>query len=172
MHKLYYIEANRDIPHGVVTSTARKGTKWNEQVKIGDVVELAITGTEESLGRAVVVLTEQTDFREVLNNARHNHVAFNQDGSAIDAPVSVVRRKLYDALTEAYGDITHEDKFTILHILPLNEEPVSSLRAGTGQSLTDWLGEAADAGVSAVEIIEVNQIDGVATVEKAIRYEF
>lgn len=112
MLKLQYIKANKDIPRGVVTSTARRGTKWYEQVSVGEVVSAVVTETGEEICKAVIVCKERTDFRGVIENAGHNHV-----GHGYGTQYS--RSALMKALTAAYGDLGDDDVFTVLHILPL-----------------------------------------------------
>lgn len=158
MQKLYYIEQNREIPHRRVSSTARKGTKWDNLVQVGDEVELVITGTEEAFGRAVIVMKEVMPYSDVLENAQHNHVAFESGVGRSGAAGALVA-----ALEASYGVNDADDTFTVLHILPINTV--------VPRSLGDMLGEATAVGCTAVEIIEV-QAAGSVAVEKTIRYEF
>lgn len=120
MQKLYYISENGEVPTGHVSSTARRGDKWFNQVEAGDVVAMTVTETDKEFGEAVIVLTELATYADVLNNADHNHVAFHDYGDGETAA-----EKLDRALKAAYGsDIQPGDLFTILHILPLNEPDV------------------------------------------------
>lgn len=111
---LEYVAANKFIPDGRVSSTARRGSKWWNKVRVGDVVDLTITETKAVFGQAVIVAIELLPLLAVLDNADHNHVAF-------EFPDQNPREKLVDALTRAYGqNLEYDEAFTVLHILPLN----------------------------------------------------
>lgn len=117
MQKLYYISENGEVPTGQVSSTARRGDKWFNQVEVGDVVALTVTETDKEFGEAAIVLKELATYADVLNNADHNSVAFYNYGDGATAA-----EKLDRALKAAYGpDLKPDDLFTILHILPLAE---------------------------------------------------
>jgi hypothetical protein len=75
LHEMSYIPANRDIPYGMVTSTARKGDKWMK-AQPGDTLELYVSdGTErEFLGNAIVTKVELVNYVAVLHRAKENHV--------------------------------------------------------------------------------------------------
>jgi hypothetical protein len=112
--RLEYLPANSVIPNGVVSSTARKGGKWLNKVDVGDVVDLVMTGSGEVFGQAAIVCVEYLPLRDVIENAAHNHVGHNNEGRN-------GRVLLLQALEAAYGALDPNDKFTVLHILPLNQ---------------------------------------------------
>ena len=117
---LRYLKDNSYIPLGLVSSTARKGRKWFDRVKVGDRVNLVTTEDERKFGEAVVVAKELTTYEAVLENADHNHVA--HEPKEVDPFASLsASTALDEELTSAYGDIDVDDVFTILHIIPVNQ---------------------------------------------------
>lgn len=139
MQKLYYIPENRFVPTRRVSSTARRGRKWNDLVQVGDEVALTITGTEEVFGRAVVVAKEVMTYDLVLDNAGHNHVAFDPE-NLLDNAVALGR-----ALDAAYDKIKPFETFTVLHLLRI------STPTAEPKPLGELLEELAGYGVTAVE---------------------
>jgi hypothetical protein len=83
-------------------------------VDVGDVVDLVMTGSGEVFGQAAIVCVEYLPLRDVIENAAHNHVGHNNEGRN-------PRVLLLQALEAAYGALDPNDKFTVLHILPLNQ---------------------------------------------------
>lgn len=169
MHQLLYLADNKFVPTYRVTSTARLGQKWNHQVDIGDLVDLTITETNESFGKAVIVGKELLNYNEVLENADHNHVAFSDKVDGCHTAAGV----LNDELRAAYGnEFSSSAVFTVLHILRLNEDVVE---AKAGNSTTpnplDYLAEIADQGVAAMEITEYAEV-GELQSERTVRFEF
>lgn len=112
MKDLLYLRQNNNVPRNRVTSTARKGSKWFDGTSIGDVVMMRNTEDHEPLGKAAIVAKEFIEYQDVIANADHNHVGVKgvDNGPALAA-----------ALTAAYGESAPTEKFTVLHILPLNE---------------------------------------------------
>jgi hypothetical protein len=110
---LFYVAGNAFVPEGRVSSTARRGDKWMNQVNVGEMVNLKVTETGESFGVAVVVEKELVDFVDAIENASHNHTAFNPKNTSLHPSTA-----LYRELTEAYGDdLKADEPFTILHII-------------------------------------------------------
>lgn len=116
--KLMYLGNNSVVPGGRVTSTARKGRKWFDLVKVGDVVDLTVTETGECFGKAAVVCKELVTLRDVLENAHHNHVAY---GPKVTPDGCSARTVLASELYAAYGELNLPDEYTVLHVLPLAE---------------------------------------------------
>lgn len=106
---LLFIEANKQIPRGGMSSTARLGQEWFDAVKVGDIIALAVgeDGTPtESLGDALVVKKELVTYKQVLD-------------TSYDSGDS--KSKLITSLEAVYGaDISTGEVFTKLHILPLD----------------------------------------------------
>lgn len=122
VQKLYYIAGNAFVPEGKVTSTARRGSKWFDQIKVGEMVNLSMTETDESFGLAIVVHKELIPYITVLDEADHNHVADNPKWSGTPN-----KKALAAELRSAYGDdITPGDLFTVLHILRVTGAKVMS----------------------------------------------
>lgn len=118
MHRLEYIPANATIPRGRVSSTARRGQKWNNLVAVGDVVLLAGAFNGDVFGKAAVVAKELVSYEVVLENADHNHSSFNPANAGVPKDLA-----LKAELEAAYGaNIPATEMFTVLHILPLNTE--------------------------------------------------
>jgi hypothetical protein len=118
MQKLYYIENNAFVPVGVVSSSARRGTKWDGLVKVGDRVALTITETGEKFGEAVIVHKEVVRYVDVLDNAATNHVAFN-----LETAGKAAGDELEATLCAAYGhDIAWDEAFTVLHLVVINRD--------------------------------------------------
>lgn len=105
--RMDYISANAFIPRGLVSSTARRGSKWFDTLRVGDVVRCMITGTPTTICRAVVTDLALTTFEAVLDSATDNHVAFGR--SPGDISVTQVRANLDHALRAAYGNALRPD---------------------------------------------------------------
>lgn len=114
-HQMLYLESNSDIPRNVVTSTARKGRKWFDKVKPGDLLELRTTEGGRVLGTAAVVVVERATYLDVLMRADENHTG-QRPGLLADP-----RDVLADELTAAYGAINPTDEFSMVHFVVLNQ---------------------------------------------------
>lgn len=163
MHSLLYLADNTFVPTYRVTSTARLGQKWNQQVDIGDIVDLKVTETGESFGKAVIVGKELLNYSDVLDNADHNHVAFSDKvNKHVSASVA-----LDGELRAAYGNgFSSSAVFTVLHILRLNQDVIAAEPAAKPNPL-DHLAELADVGIAALEITHC-----IGGAEETVRYEF
>jgi hypothetical protein len=108
--------SNTDIPSGVVTSTARKGPKWQGLVKPGDVVDLKYTNGAV-FGQATIIQVIKTTYDEVIWNANKNHVAHGALCKAGEKPEVV----LANELIAAYGaqDSTDE-QYTVVAFIRHN----------------------------------------------------
>jgi hypothetical protein len=62
---LKFIKENAEVPRGGITSTARRGTKWSEEVATGDVVNLLVTESGANFGRAAIIGTKVKTLAEV-----------------------------------------------------------------------------------------------------------
>lgn len=114
---LLYLRSNYGIPTGRVSSTARRGDKWYNQVDVGDIVNLRTTEDGDKIGEAVIVQKELVTLKDVLDNADHNHVAFSEEVNKHVGPAMA----LAGQLQAAYGtDLKLTETFSVLHILPLN----------------------------------------------------
>lgn len=113
VHKLYYVAPNAFVPEGEVSSSARRGRKWFDLVNEGDMLNLCITESDESFGVAVVVAKELLPYRDVIDEAIHNHVASNPKWEGIPP-----EHALAVELQAAYGsDIDPREDFTVLHLI-------------------------------------------------------
>lgn len=113
---LFYIPSNAFVPLGKVTSTARRGRKWFDAVEVGDTVNLCITEVGTSFGLAIVVAKELTTYEDAINEASHNHCAFNPKyDHARFGPQGILAAEL----CAAYGNVDNDEAFTILHIVVL-----------------------------------------------------
>lgn len=141
MRDLLYVQGNTFIPWGVTTSTARLGDKWAKQVDVGELVRLREVsgGTPgnpehtETFGYALVVAKESNlTIVDVLDNADHNHVAFEPPLKPGEHRVDAMqaRLRLWDALRRAYGVGPFHDattRWTVLHILRVPEHSIVDL---------------------------------------------
>jgi hypothetical protein len=119
MKELLFIQANATFPRGSVWSTARKGDKWSKDAKPGDVLDLMITESRKHIGRATVVATNLTTFKEACDNcaADKNHAL----GPEMDDRVA--SEALEAGLKAAYGDdLKPDEPFTVLHLIAHNPE--------------------------------------------------
>lgn len=94
-------------------NTFRRGTKWSEELKIGDTIELALTkdGTETDVGTAKVVGIVVGKLAGLLGrHAWSNHETFtmNRDGFAED--------ELYKILRSIYPETSVEDVYTVVYL--------------------------------------------------------
>jgi hypothetical protein len=105
-HDLLFLKENAHIPHNVVTSTARKGRKWFDQAKVGDVLMFRTTEDKALFGAGVVVRRELVRWSELLDRHQENH-----DGRG--------RQPLERALRAAYGDGCENDYWTMLFFVRL-----------------------------------------------------
>lgn len=110
---LLYIDGNQHLKTGVIATTARKGAKWAEQARPGDVLDCRITKTNELFAQVAVVRIQVTDYAGVLNDASDNHATTTNDTRA-------ARLNLEGALTSAYGPLSPGEVFTKIHFIPLN----------------------------------------------------
>lgn len=113
---LEYLAGNADVPAGVVTSTARKGSKWQSKVKCGDVVNLKITGGEV-FGQATILKVMKTDYADVISNADKNHVLYGKkvrEGGFADVVLAA-------ELNAAYGKNEPDDEYTVVMFVRHND---------------------------------------------------
>ena len=116
-HKLRFLERNKGtMPRLQITSTARKGTKWYENAQTGDLLDLVVTETDKSFGRAVVIGTMVVPLSEVLAKPQINHAFF--DALLLKQNPT---DHLLKALEGAYGKLNDRDLFTVLHFLVIND---------------------------------------------------
>lgn len=127
MFRLEYIPDNTTIPRGRVSSTARRGQKWWNLVAVGDVVLMANAVSGDPLGKAVIVAKELVTLEAAIENADHNHTAYNEAKlAAAGGGKDAASKVLLAELQAAYGDLRMDEPFTVLHILPLNEGPADA----------------------------------------------
>jgi hypothetical protein len=115
MYDLLYLADNANVPTDKPTSTARKGEKWYRQVSTGDVVNLLITENLKNFGRAAIIKTELVTYKDVIDRAGENHVAYGAKVAKGRAAADV----LAEELESAYGPNEPTDAYTILSILPV-----------------------------------------------------
>lgn len=119
---LQFIKANATIPHGAIFSTARRGDKWWQQAKIGDVMNCVITESGQHFAQAVVVDKRLDTFGKVVANciADNNHALPHDRSKLSDAEASAALER---GLKAAYGaDLTPTEPFTVLKLVALNTD--------------------------------------------------
>jgi len=114
IHTMFYIKQNENIPEGMVTSTARKGDKWFDKAKPGDLLELRVYDDggrwDYLIGMGVVTKVERVSHVECLHRAKENHVC--------QLPLPEGKRAfevLEQALLAAYGPSEPHEPFTMVH---------------------------------------------------------
>jgi len=103
-HDMLFLRVNSNMPFGQITSTARKGRKWFDKVKIGDILTLRYTEDNAEFGGAVVVKVELVSFGELIASEAENHAT--QTGS-----------DLRKDLLAAYGAECESDEWTMVHFV-------------------------------------------------------
>src|SRR5665213_1845019 len=101
MKDLKFIAANADLPRGMVTSTARRGTKWSTDVKAGDVVNLLVTESGANIGRAAIVAVQVKPLKTVCDECINDN---NHTLQKIPAGAPGIPAALLADLKAAYGD--------------------------------------------------------------------
>jgi hypothetical protein len=116
---MLFIAANATFPRGVLFSTARQGPKWSEQAKPGDVVDLMVTESRKHIGRATIVATKLTTFKDACESAaadkNHALTPGMDDSEAAQA--------LAQGLRAAYPhDLKPGEPFTVVTMMAHNPE--------------------------------------------------
>lgn len=111
MKEMLFLTANAvGLSPGSVTSTARKGMKWADQAKVGDVVALMHAENRHVFGRAVISKLESSTFADVVARYRENH------------DTRMTPEGLQEALEGAYGKMDAQEPFTIVGLVVLQPE--------------------------------------------------
>jgi hypothetical protein len=120
MKDLKFISANADaaIVAPGIKSTARKGDKWFNDVKEGDIVNLMITENSKVFGRAVILGKRLDTFANVCTNALEdkNHGVIGLDTNDPARAASA----LASDLQAAYGELAADEPFTVLSFHMVN----------------------------------------------------
>lgn len=116
--ELLFIAANAHFPMGQVFSTARRGDKWSKQAKPGDVVDLMITESRKHLGKATVVGSRLTTFKDAVDNCAADKNCSLSPGMD-DSEASAA---LKGELEASYKDLTPDEAFTVLSLIAHNPE--------------------------------------------------
>ncbi len=114
-HNMLYLKQNADIPSGRVTSTARKGIKWSNFARVGDVLSLRYTEGNEEFGKAVVTGVSLMSYEEILDRADENHT-----GQRPLAAGKTARQVLAEELAAAYGPTADSDVYTQVSFVRIN----------------------------------------------------
>jgi len=119
-HVLQFVPGNDEFPaSGVLTSTARRGDKWFNKAKPGELLDLMLVKNDENvrrLGQAVVIGVELTSLEAILEDAASNHAIQAAD---FNLSPSEKRKLLADALERAYGPLESTEVFTKLSFMIL-----------------------------------------------------
>lgn len=127
---MLYVEANKRIPTGVVSSSARKGRKWFDDLMVGEVFRCVNKDTGDLITRAVCVRKELLPYRDVILTAYDNHVAWENPELRTYTPAVMHSRRLQEALQAAYGsNICEDEPFSKIHLLPLLDWAEDNVRA-------------------------------------------
>lgn len=119
MQDLLYIKANAVVPEGVISSTARRGVKWSEQAKAGDVVHLKVLESQVVFGQAAITKVEVMSYSDVIANARSNHVLWKA-GSTDENVAHVLAADLKAAYDpDDKNPIKADEPFTVLSLIPI-----------------------------------------------------
>ena len=98
MHKIEFADPRAtEIPPGEIVNTFRVGRKWFDALRVGDMVELAITGAAKPFARAVVLGADFGEYGQVEQFAVDNYRWRN-------CAVFTARRELLRELGQAYPD--------------------------------------------------------------------
>ena len=116
-HDLLFLGVNKRIPRGKITSTAREGLKWYDRVRVGDLLNLIETETNERFAQAVCIGVHAMPLGQVIAQAPANHAfdAAIEDGKS--PPALYVRK----SIAAAYGDHDDRDIFSVVQFLVISE---------------------------------------------------
>jgi hypothetical protein len=154
MQNIFYFNTD-EIPDGVVTSTARLGREWYDQVEVGDTVAVYRVGTKQPVGYSVVVTKEWLSLVEVWENADHNSVGYG-------LPHDVAQKRVLGTLGRAYGPAMRgievpAKNFSVLHLLPINNP--DEISEEIGDDIIAGVVEEANAAIIGLDgqVLELNK---------------
>lgn len=97
-----FFDISARFPQGAVFNTFRIGSRWFENLNIGDTVRLAYTGSNNVVATAEVVELLHTDWEDAKTETHQNHAYFGDHSSAAQDKLLDDLGRIYDFRPSEY----------------------------------------------------------------------